>query len=89
MSVYVNAKECRAAGLDPKEVQRIAQGLSRYAKQAQALGLFVFGGSGSGTLRKDDHPRGALILAGLAGDFDGGDGACCPDEEGLLRGEYA
>lgn len=89
--MYVNDAECQAAGLDPAEVARIARGLSRYAKQAQALGLCVFGGSGSGSLRKDDHPRGALILAHLTpvGMFDGGDGACAPDDDGLMRGEYA
>ncbi|AHY45185.1 hypothetical protein N7388_23040 [Stutzerimonas stutzeri] len=87
--MYVNDAECQAAGLDPAEVARITRGLSRYAKQAQALGLCVFGGSGSGSLRKDDHPRGALVLASLDGVFDGGDGACAPDDDGLMRGEYA
>lgn len=91
MLVTINEDECRAAGLDPAEVAKIARGLSRYAKQAHALGLCVFGGSGTGTLRKDDHPRGALVLADLAplGVFDGGDGACAHDDDGLLRGEYA
>lgn len=85
--MMINEKECRAAGLDPKEVERIARGLSRYAKQADALGMCVFGGSGTGTLRMDDHVRGPLVLASLNGVFDGGDGACRPDDDGLMRGE--
>ncbi|MDU4254589.1 hypothetical protein [Pseudomonas sp.] len=85
----VNEDECRAAGLDPAEIARIARGLSRYAKEAQRLGLCVFGGSGSGSLRYDDYPRGNLIVADLDGIFDGGDGASCPDSDGLLRGETA
>ncbi len=87
--MLINENECRAAGLDPVEVAKIARGLSRYAKQAQALGLCVFGGSGSGSLRFDDGGGGALKLADLDGSFDGGDGACGPGDDGLLRGEYA
>jgi hypothetical protein len=44
--MYVNREECEAAGLDAKEVERIAKGLSRYAKQADALGMEIFGGTG-------------------------------------------
>ncbi|MDH0959082.1 hypothetical protein EGJ86_19315 [Pseudomonas sp. o96-267] len=85
-----NKHECEAAGLDPKEVARIARGLSRYAKQAEALGIQVFGGGGTGQLRFDDGARGGnLILADLHGNFDGGDGACSQDDYGLLRGESA
>ncbi|WP_217495096.1 hypothetical protein [Vibrio sonorensis] len=51
---YEHEDECIAAELDPKEVRRIAKGLTRYAKQAEALGLTIFGGSGSGSLRIDD-----------------------------------
>ena len=42
--MYVNESECEAADLDAEEVERIARGLSRYAKQAEALGLQIFGG---------------------------------------------
>lgn len=83
---YVNEKECEAAGLDPKEVERIARGLSRYAKQAQKLGITVFGGS-PGSLRADDGQEQKLIIADLDGSFDGGCGAASCDSEGLLRGE--
>lgn len=87
--LWVNEKECQAAGLDPREVARIARGLSRYAKEADALGLCVFGGSGSGGLRFEDHQGGALVVAHLDGTFDGGDGAESRDADGLLRGETA
>ncbi len=86
--MQVNARECEAAGLDPKEVRRIAAGLSRYAREAAALGLEIFGGSGTGDLRTEaDARRAGLILARLDGSFNGGDGASEYDENGLLRGE--
>lgn len=85
--MYVNLKECEAAGLDAKEVERIAKGLSRYAKQADALGMEIFGGSGSGTLRFDDGNLHKLIVADIDGFFDGGDGGSKPSEDGLSRGE--
>jgi hypothetical protein len=77
---------CEHAGLNPREVTRIARGLSRYAKQAADIGLTVFGGSGVGTLRT----RNQLVVADLEGaNFDGGDGACREDEDGLMWGESA
>jgi|TARA_B100000929_G_C15453411_1_gene401963 hypothetical protein len=85
--MYVNDAECEAAGLDPREVERIAKGLSKYAKQAEALGIQVFGGTGSGSLRFNDGGSGKLIVAHLAGDFDGGDGGSGPSGDGLERGE--
>jgi len=89
--MWVNDNECIKAGLDPDEVERIAKGLSRYGRQAKKLGLTIFGGSGSGTLRIHDDPYDmngrALIVASVNGDIDGGDGACGEDDEGLLRGE--
>ena len=84
----INENECEAAGLNPSDVKRIAQGLSRYAKEAQKLGIQVFGGSGSGDLRFDDGGNGKLILADLDGDFDGGDGAAGESDDGLIRGEF-
>lgn len=82
-------EECAAAGVDPKEVARIARGLSKYGKEARALGLCVFGGSGSGSLRKNDFPRRELIVAEIDGSFDGGDGGCDTFDDGLMRGESA
>ncbi|QYC52569.1 hypothetical protein [Salmonella phage SSBI34] len=88
--MYANVDECEAAGLDPKEVERIAKGLSRYGRQAAALGIQIFGGgSYSGSLRFVQHgEQGALVIADLDGMFEGGDGATFPDKDGLLRGEY-
>ncbi|MCD8475432.1 MAG: hypothetical protein LRY40_01555 [Shewanella fodinae] len=84
---HENYNECNAAELDHKEVKRIAAGLSRYAKQAEVLGLTIFGGSGTGTLRFNDNSGfGPLIVAELDGLFSGGDGAAL-EEDGLLRGE--
>lgn len=91
MHAYEN--ECEAAGLDPKEVERIAKGLSRYARQADKLGIGIFGGSGSGSLRfrdeagKNIEDGRALVIADIDGQFDGGDGACDDAADGLLRGE--
>ncbi|MFD1034118.1 hypothetical protein ACFQ15_05585 [Sphingomonas hankookensis] len=83
--------ECRAAGLDPVEVDRIARRIARAARDAQRLGLTVFGGSGHGSLRlcgnTDDRGR-PLIVAGIdAGSWDGGDGGYGPANDGLNRGE--
>jgi hypothetical protein len=84
---YSNFDECDAAGLDTKEVERIARGISRYTKQAQKLGIQVFGGTGSGSLRFDDGNGGRLVVADLDGNFDGGDGGTVDSGDGLLRGE--
>lgn len=84
----VNIDECEAAGLDPAKVLRIAKGLSRYAKEAEALGLQIFGGTGEGSLRFNDSGHGDLVVADLDGNFSGGDGSACEDADGLIRGEY-
>jgi hypothetical protein len=83
--IYID--ECIAAGIQQDEVQRIANGLSRYAKQAEKLGIHIFGGAGSGSLRFDDGGNGCLILADLQGNFDGGDGSHDISDDGLVRGE--
>ncbi|MCG8614310.1 MAG: hypothetical protein MI864_27675 [Pseudomonadales bacterium] len=81
-TVYEN--ECAAAELDKNEVARIAKGLSRYAKQAQKLGIKVFGGSGTEDLRFNDNSGlSQLIVAELEGKFDGGDGSHSQDSDGL------
>lgn len=83
--------ECRAAGVDPKAVAAIARRIERAAKDANRLGLKIFGGSGSGDIRTSansisDRP---LILAQMEGPWDGGDGGASTDGDGLLRGEGA
>lgn len=93
MKAYAREDECARAGLDPKKVASIARRIAAAAKDAKDLGLTVFGGSGSGSLRWHDpmsnNPRlGPLVVAHMpGGNFDGGDGAEHPDEYGLMRGE--
>ena len=86
---YVNERECKAAGKDPRRVKELADELYRISVRMKRMGVYVFGGSGSGSIRAksegDDRP---LILAGFSGyGFDGGDGAEREDGDGLLRGE--
>lgn len=89
----VNENECSFAGLDPTKVASIARRIGAAAKEARAMGLTVFGGSGTGTLRwhgenTTDYRLGALIVAKIdGGSWDGGDGAEHTDEHGLTRGE--
>jgi hypothetical protein len=84
---YVKEDECAAANLDPKKVASVARRISRAAMDAKAMGLVVFGGSGSGSLRFNDGGDGQLIVAELDGPFDGGDGATWNKADGLLRGQ--
>ena len=89
MSNYsININECQKAGVDIDRIKSIARRIGKAAVEAEEMGVQVFGG-GRGTLRlRDDHPSGtALILASIYGNWDGGDGAEQPDENGLLRGE--
>jgi hypothetical protein len=86
----VNRDECEKAGISLKDIERISKGLSRYGRQAEKLGITIFGGSGTGTLRIHDANEvegRALVLANIDGDYDGGDGSEREDEDGLIRGE--
>ncbi len=85
---HPNEAECEAAGLDYDEVRKLASRLERAGKDAQKLGLHIFGGSGRGTLRFDT-PEGPLVVCAITeGSWDGGDGGTSPDENGLERGEF-
>lgn len=87
---YANSDECEAVGLDPKAVDRIAKRLGRAARAASRLGLTIFGGAGSGTLRFHDNVGnyGPLIVAEIEGaNWDGGDGGDGYSPDGLKRGE--
>jgi hypothetical protein len=66
-----------------KRFGSIAMRISRAAKEAEMLGLSVFGGSGCGSLRA----AGQVIVADLDGSYDGGDGGAQVGEDGLFRGE--
>lgn len=86
---YSHLAECEAAGLDPDQVERAARQISRGVKMAAELGLSVFGGAGSGSLRtRDDPAKRQLVVADLGGvNWDGGDGGVDLDQDGLIRGE--
>lgn len=71
--MYVDEDRCRQFGLDPKCVTSIARRISRAALEAKEIGLTVFGGSGSGVLRKSGGGI-SNNVANLDGNFDGGDG---------------
>jgi hypothetical protein len=73
----IDEELCESFGLDPKQVKSIAARLSKAAKEAESIGLTVFGGSGSGSLRFDGAPMqgpGHSEVATLDGCFDGGSG---------------
>ncbi len=87
--MIVNSKECEAAGVDEKEVARIARGLSKYAKAAKKLNIQIFGGSDLSLRLDDGASNGNLVIAEIhEGFIEGGCGARTEDENGLLRGEY-
>ncbi|GBO88621.1 hypothetical protein [Marinobacter salsuginis] len=85
--MFINIPECEHAGLDPKKVERIAKGLSRYLREAESLGIELFGGSGTGSLRFDDGHGRKLVLGYVEGHVDGGDGSTSTLDGGLERGE--
>ena len=87
--MILNEKECNKAGIDAKKVAQLARKIERNVKEADKLGMQVFGGAWGGTLRYEDDPnKGALILASMNGNWDGGDGAYLEKGDGLLRGEH-
>lgn len=89
----MNKRECLAADVDPAKVEKLEKMLNRAGRFAREMGVTIFGGSGSGTIRKradgDDRNTGPLILASLDGAlvWGGGDGGEHYDEYGLRRGE--
>jgi len=91
MSYYIYDESVELADLDLKKVKSIARRISKAAKEAESMGVHIFGGSSNGTLRFDDGYSSTmgkhLIIADLGGWFDGGCGACDTDENGYLRGE--
>jgi hypothetical protein len=86
--MFANEAECRALGLDPDEVERIARRLDRAARDARKLGLEVFGGS-SGSLRSITSGKPLVVAEITGGTWNGGDGATMrDDDDGLTYGEY-
>jgi len=74
--MHVESERCEKFGLDEERVKSIARRISRAEKEAEALGLVVFGGIGRGSLRfQSALMKGtASEVADLDGCFDGGDG---------------
>jgi hypothetical protein len=74
--MIVDEDKCERFGLDPSKVASIARRISRAGREAREMGITIFGGSGSGSLRY--HRGGSVghqnIVAELDGAFDGGDG---------------
>lgn len=96
MSLFtLNEAECLAAGLDPEAVRKVARRLATAARDARRMGLMVFGGAGSGSLRLLNSElsgtgvgSGKLVVAYIdGGTWDGGDGGAYPGADGLERGE--
>lgn len=76
MIIYADEESCLAAGVDPKKIELLAKKVSRLAREVEAMGLFIFGGSGSGTLRTvRTYDYGQIVVANLDGNiWSGGDG---------------
>jgi hypothetical protein len=70
---YIYPTKCEEFGLDERKVAAIAGRLALAAQEAHEMGLIIFGGSGSGALRK--MGGGAQNNVAFIGPwFDGGDG---------------
>lgn len=70
---FADIDKCEELGLDPKLVESIARRISVAATEARSMGLKVFGGSGTGSLRLFGKGCSGEV-ATLDGVFDGGDG---------------
>lgn len=87
---YSNGKECQHAGIDEKAVARIATRLDKVMADAERIGITLFCGGCSPTLRYNDGDESyRLLIVGhcMFKNADGGDGGYCEDKNGLLRGE--
>jgi hypothetical protein len=71
--MFVDEDKCVELGIDPKRVRSITRRISKAAMDAHSIGLTVFGGSGTGSLRISGRGISGTV-ADLDGVFDGGDG---------------
>jgi hypothetical protein len=93
--VYLNENECDFVGYSEakrRKITRLATEIERAAKQLSKMGIQIFAGGSSTTLRYLDEKHtegyGAVIIGGISGGcWDGGDGGSENDGEGILRGE--
>lgn len=67
---------CIAANVDPMKVESLAKRLEKLGKEAEKMGLHIFGGSGAGSLRTNEcvNDRSIVVAHICAGHWDGGDG---------------
>ena len=89
MSGYIiNEYECEKAGLDPKEVKKLASRFSRLAVDCDKLGITIFCGSVNSLRFSDESDKGSLIIASInARNTDGGCGSEGHWGDDFLRGE--
>ena len=90
----LNKRECQKAKVPLAKVRQIARNLAKITRDAERIGLKVFGSGCGISLRFDEKPGvshrkcGDLVCAEVLGmNCDGGDGGSCSDADGLLRGE--
>ena len=82
--MHANKEECDKAGLDYREVKKLARNLESAAVALGEMGVTVFGNNGCGQLLfNEKNGRGDLIVARINGTFDGGDPGT--DEDRLER----
>ena len=87
--IYAYEESCKAAGVDPIKVESLARRLHKLGIEAHKMGLFIFGGSGSGTLRTEESYNNRNIVVASFGkgmEWDGGDGATTTID-GVMYGE--
>ena len=90
MTYIIREAECDKAELDTKQVTRIVRRMHKAIKEANSIGLLVFGGSSSISLRIEDENSntfGELICAEIDCMCSGGCGATHDYSDGLMRGE--
>lgn len=71
--MFVDHERIAQFGLDGKAVASIARRISKAALEAKRMGIGVFGGSGTGSMRLIGRGISGTV-AELDGSFDGGDG---------------
>lgn len=87
--IYADEESCKAAGVDPMKVESLAKRLEKLGREASKMGLFIFGGSGSGTLRtRESYGNRNIVVAsfGEGSEWDGGDGSTIMID-GVIYGE--
>lgn len=85
----INYEECAKAGLEPETVSRLGRRLERLAGECRALGIQIFSGSGTASLRFDDNAGLPPLILGdfVAPNVDGGAGVCMLADDGYERSE--